>query len=202
MASPATGICSLGNQMAGFYLGKGGLDSHLPHGKNRDTTLADKRPTLGRQQPAEPKETSMEPAYHAYHAYHAHFCHFPRSPALRKPSAASGTPERRRKIAVRGLTVLTVHFLAISREARKASAASAGQRNAEKSRLRKPGAHRAHFLATSREPPGPFPPARSRQTILTHRAWGAIVDPSGVREGGANPPLPRNCKRREIEPIC
>src|SRR5277367_2911066 len=38
--------------------------------------------------------------------------------------------------------------------------------------------------------------------LLTHRTGGAIVDPSGVREGGANPPLPRNCKRRELEPIC
>jgi hypothetical protein len=150
MASPATGICSLGNQKAGFYLGKGGLDSHLPHGKNRDTTLADKRPTLGRQQRAEPKEASMEPAYHAYHAYHAHFCDFPRSPALRKPSATSGTPEERRKIAARGLNTLNTHFFAISREAPEGLTASTGQRNAEKSRQRKPRAHRAHTLAISR----------------------------------------------------
>jgi hypothetical protein len=38
--------------------------------------------------------------------------------------------------------------------------------------------------------------------LLTHRTWGAIVEQSGVREGGENPPLPRNCKRRELEPIC
>ena len=32
---------------------------------------------------------------------------------------------------------------------------------------------------------------------LTHGTGQAIFDQSGVREGGANPPLPRNCKRRE-----
>jgi hypothetical protein len=30
---------------------------------------------------------------------------------------------------------------------------------------------------------------------LTRCIVRVIVDPSGVREGGANPPLPRNCKR-------
>jgi hypothetical protein len=39
------------------------------------------------------------------------------------------------------------------------------------------------------------------ESPLTHSTGQAIVDPSGVREGGANPPLPRNCKRRELEPI-
>jgi hypothetical protein len=41
-----------------------------------------------------------------------------------------------------------------------------------------------------------------RRSGLTHGTGQAIVEQSGVREGGANPPLPRNCKRREFEPIC
>ena len=45
-------------------------------------------------------------------------------------------------------------------------------------------------------------PAESLFRTLTQGSAQAIVEPSGVREGGANPPLPRNCKRRELEPIC
>jgi hypothetical protein len=48
----------------------------------------------------------------------------------------------------------------------------------------------------------PKAPAVSMRSTLTPRLLRAIVRPSGVREGGANPPLPRNCKRRELEPIC
>jgi hypothetical protein len=43
--------------------------------------------------------------------------------------------------------------------------------------------------------------AQSPANPLTHGTGQFIVDQSGVREGGANPPLPRNCKRRELEPI-
>jgi hypothetical protein len=73
----------------------GGINPHLPQGKNGDTTLADKPPTLGRPQPAEPKAAS-EPAYHAYHSYHAHFSHFPRTP---EGLSSVSTSEKRRKIS-------------------------------------------------------------------------------------------------------
>ena len=43
--------------------------------------------------------------------------------------------------------------------------------------------------------------AQSPDQPLTRGTGQVIVDQSGVREGGANPPLPRNCKRRELEPI-
>jgi hypothetical protein len=125
--------------------------------KKGDKTLADKRPTFGRLQPAEPKEAS-EPASHAYHA---HFSHFPRTPALREAPTASGGQRNAEKSPLRGISSLSSHFLAISREVRKASAASAGRTNAEKSPQRKPRAHRAHFLAISRDPD--FLPRRTEE---------------------------------------
>jgi hypothetical protein len=118
--------------------------------KTGDTTSADKRPalTLGCQQPAEPKAASKPPS----HACHAHFSYFPRTPALKKASAAQRNAE---KSPTRSISSLSSHFLAISREAREASPRSAGQRNAEKSPLRELRALRAHTLAISREPPAP-----------------------------------------------
>jgi hypothetical protein len=100
----------------GFNLAEGliALSAHLPHGINGDTTLADKRPTLGRQQPAEPKESSKEPTYRAYRAL---FSHFPRIPALREALAASGAQRNAEKSPLRGISSLSSHFLAISREA-------------------------------------------------------------------------------------
>jgi hypothetical protein len=62
-----------GFNSAGGLIALSALNAHLPHGTNGDKTLADKRPTIGRQQLAEPKEASKEPTYRAYRALFSHF---------------------------------------------------------------------------------------------------------------------------------